>query len=215
MVKAKSPKTARKRAIRRRAPVQERSRQLVDDVLQAAAQVVAEVGFERASTNKIARRAGVSVGSIYQYFPDKDALMGALIDNRTQRLEKMITRRMMSMMGSPFPETAEAILRTFVEFVEAEPRLMRIMLEQLPHMREGQQFNLIEQRVQQVAKTYLMQYAEELQVEDVDAVSFVSMAAMAILGIRIALDLPRNVSRERAIRSTITMLSRYVGATGP
>ena len=62
----------------RRVPMQERARQRVDGILDAAAHVFDEVGYEAATTNAIAARAGVSIGSIYQFFPNKSALLNAL-----------------------------------------------------------------------------------------------------------------------------------------
>lgn len=61
----------------RRRPVQERSRQTVERILAAAAQVFGERGYA-ATTNHVADAAGLSIGSLYQYFPDKDALLVAL-----------------------------------------------------------------------------------------------------------------------------------------
>ncbi|MDB5045022.1 MAG: regulatory protein TetR [Deinococcus sp.] len=62
----------------RKPPQQARSRQLVERLLTAAASVLMEVGYEAATTNRIAERAGVSVGSLYQFFPHKAALLSEL-----------------------------------------------------------------------------------------------------------------------------------------
>lgn len=62
----------------RKAPRQERSKVMVEAILEAAAQIFSELGYARATTNKIAERAGVSVGSLYQYFPNKDSLIASL-----------------------------------------------------------------------------------------------------------------------------------------
>ncbi|MCV0424280.1 MAG: TetR family transcriptional regulator [Roseibium sp.] len=59
----------------RRRPKQLRSRMMVEVTIEAARQVFAEHGFEAATTNQIAARAGISIGSLYQYFPNKDALI--------------------------------------------------------------------------------------------------------------------------------------------
>src|SRR5262245_47637657 len=59
---------------------QERSRATVDVLLAATARVLVKDGYDHASTNKIAEAAGVSIGSLYQYFPSKEALVAAVID---------------------------------------------------------------------------------------------------------------------------------------
>jgi AcrR family transcriptional regulator len=68
----------------RKTPRQARSLATVGIILDAAALVLVEEGYDRATTNRIAERAGVSIGSLYQYFPNRDALLGAL-HSRTNR----------------------------------------------------------------------------------------------------------------------------------
>src|SRR5262245_46904842 len=74
----------------RRKPKQARSQQRVDHLLNVAAQVFEEVGYEAATTNAIAARAGVSIGSLYQFFPNKDAILDALMDRYLDELERVL-----------------------------------------------------------------------------------------------------------------------------
>src|SRR5579883_1388343 len=62
----------------RRQPKQQRSQQRVEKILQAAAAVFTEVGYEAATTHMIAARAATAIGSLYQFFPDKLAIFHAL-----------------------------------------------------------------------------------------------------------------------------------------
>ena len=80
-----SPSTTR--SPRRRMPVQSRSMQTVGRILDAAAHLFGERGY-RATTNQIAEAAGVSIGSLYQYFPDKDALLAALQRRHVDELRR-------------------------------------------------------------------------------------------------------------------------------
>lgn len=70
----------------RKQPVQRRSTVTVDAILEAAARILEQGGFTRYTTNAIAERAGVSVGSLYQYFPNRDALTAALIERESAPL---------------------------------------------------------------------------------------------------------------------------------
>ncbi|MCA3366430.1 MAG: helix-turn-helix transcriptional regulator, partial [Roseomonas sp.] len=63
----------------RKQPIQDRSRETVGAILEAAARILEAEGLEAANTNAIAARAGVSIGSLYQYFPDKVAIFAELI----------------------------------------------------------------------------------------------------------------------------------------
>jgi AcrR family transcriptional regulator len=69
----------------RKQPTQSRSEETVASIVEAAAQVLESDGFEGFNTNAVAARAGVSIGSLYQYFPGKDALTVALIRRETSR----------------------------------------------------------------------------------------------------------------------------------
>jgi AcrR family transcriptional regulator len=69
----------------RKTPSRPRSAETVASIIEAAAQVLETEGFEGFNTNAVARRAGVSIGSLYQYFPGKDALTVALINRETKR----------------------------------------------------------------------------------------------------------------------------------
>jgi AcrR family transcriptional regulator len=73
-----TPRRARLPASPRKRPVQERSRETVRAILEAAARIFEEHGLEGATTDRIAARAGISVGSLYQYYPNKDAILIAL-----------------------------------------------------------------------------------------------------------------------------------------
>jgi len=64
----------------RKEPKQERSRQTYQVILQGAAKIIRKFGVQKFSTNKVAEESGVSIGSLYQYFPSKEAVIAALID---------------------------------------------------------------------------------------------------------------------------------------
>jgi len=68
----------------RKKPRQQRSRATWDAILEAAAQLFGERGYTGTTTNKVAERAGVSIGSLYQYFPNKEALLLALSERHME-----------------------------------------------------------------------------------------------------------------------------------
>ncbi|QOG07401.1 TetR/AcrR family transcriptional regulator [Aureimonas sp. OT7] len=70
----------------RKRPRQTRSQETVATIVEATARILEDAGHHGFSTNAVARRAGVSIGSLYQYFPDKDALIGALVAREGDRL---------------------------------------------------------------------------------------------------------------------------------
>src|SRR5450432_105209 len=74
----------------RKSPVQARSTASVDAILEATVQVLLQVGKERLTTTRLALRAGVSVGTLYQYFPNKSALLQAVLKRHLSRVNEAV-----------------------------------------------------------------------------------------------------------------------------
>jgi AcrR family transcriptional regulator len=132
---ATSPKAkAKARLEPRRPPVQRRSRATVEAILTAAAQVFEERGYAGGTTNRIAEAAGVSIGTLYQYFASKEALVVALLEQHIEDTQ----RRMREWVGHMVAEnhTLQASLEDYVEGMLAvhvrRPRLQHILLEETP-----------------------------------------------------------------------------------
>jgi len=80
---------SRKRAVRTE-PTQRRSTQRLDALLDAAAEIVDEIGFERLTTQMVAERAGASIGTVYRYFPDRVAVVQALRERSIRRYRERV-----------------------------------------------------------------------------------------------------------------------------
>src|SRR4051812_42111676 len=103
------PQTPQPRASRRE-PVQQRSALRVERMLDAAAGLLDEVGHEGLTTSGIAARAGVSVGSLYQFFPDKHAIVAAL----ARRAFERFTARLAPLSTSDWREAIDAVIDHYV-----------------------------------------------------------------------------------------------------
>ena len=106
----------------RRAPKQERGQQRVDRILDAAAEEFARVGYEGATTNTIARRAKTSVGSLYQFFPNKEAILYALTE-RYQRQMREMHERVFGDGGSRLPLAVfyDRLVNAIADFHRSKP----------------------------------------------------------------------------------------------
>ena len=94
----------KKRAPTRRVPTQERSKKRVEAILDAGATIFAEVGFEAATTEAIAERAGTSIGSVYQFFPNKLALFEAVAGRSIER-SRMVVDQLLTTIDKNSPWT--------------------------------------------------------------------------------------------------------------
>jgi AcrR family transcriptional regulator len=105
----------------------------VDAVVEAAAELLVEVGYGRASTNAIARRAGVCVGSLYQYFADKEDIFRTIVRRHRERVLPAVARAFTRMAepDSDLVETALDLLRNMASANAENPRLMAAIEQEL------------------------------------------------------------------------------------
>ncbi len=113
----------------RKQPRQERSRIMVDAILQAAAEVFADFGYAATTTNKIATRAGVSVGSLYQYFPNKDALLHELLKRHHADVDQVLATAL-TRLADPATALEDGMRQLVTDLVtlhRADPALSRAL----------------------------------------------------------------------------------------
>lgn len=117
----------------RRSPTQSRSRATYEAIVEAAAQVFERHGYAAGTTNRIAERAGVSIGTLYQYFEDKDAVLHAVVDQHLDDGAAALAPVMRALAADPEPETALALaLEAMLALHAQRPRLHRLLFEETP-----------------------------------------------------------------------------------
>jgi AcrR family transcriptional regulator len=125
--------TATRRYEPRKTPVQPRAAETRDRILAAAAHVFGEHGYSAGTTNRIAEAAGVSIGSLYQYFPNKDAILVALVRNHVEAGFVAVTGALDELQPG---DAIEARLGWFVDLViaqhQGDPRLHQVLFEEAP-----------------------------------------------------------------------------------
>jgi len=99
----------------RKSPVQARSAASVDAILEATIQVLLEVGKERLTTTKVALRAGVSVGTLYQYFPNKSALLRAALKRHLDEVTNAVELVCKEQHGRTLREMVTALITAFLQ----------------------------------------------------------------------------------------------------
>lgn len=124
-----APATGRTSA--RKKPKQERSAAMVEALIEAAARVFVKEGYAKATTNKIAVAAGVSVGSLYQYFPSKDAIAVELLRRYREGLIEVVSTRLSGVTDESFEEVVRGLLGDLVRAKNIDPALHRVLIEQV------------------------------------------------------------------------------------
>lgn len=115
----------------RKLPTQARANQTVDAIIEAATQILQNDGEERLNTNRIAERAGVSIGSLYQYFADKEAIIEAIARRERNKILDTIVKSL-SEANPPDPESAvREIVRTLIGAFSRRRRARRIIVSMM------------------------------------------------------------------------------------
>ncbi|MES2933982.1 MAG: TetR/AcrR family transcriptional regulator [Pseudomonadota bacterium] len=116
----------------RKSPRQARSKHLVEAILEAATRVFDAQGYAKGNTNCIATLAGVSVGSLYQYFPNKKALITALHDRHIREVGQSISAAFDKYRGQSLDELIEHLVLVMLQAHQKHPRLQQVLHTELP-----------------------------------------------------------------------------------
>ena len=111
----------------RKLPIQARSTASVDAILKATVQVLLRVGKERLTTTLVAARAGVSVGTLYQYFPNKRALLRTALRLHVEEILADVEQICVAQRGHPVEEMAEALAVAFLAVKMRDPKKSRAL----------------------------------------------------------------------------------------
>lgn len=111
----------------RKSPVQARSTASVDAILKATVQVLLRVGKDKLTTTRVAARAGVSVGTLYQYFPNRSALLRAALKLHVEEIHAEVDKVCVAQRGQPVEQMAETLAVAFLAVKMRDPKKSRAL----------------------------------------------------------------------------------------
>src|SRR5690606_4292870 len=152
----------KRRAAPRKTPVQERSRKTVELILNATARVLLREGYESCTTNHIARAAGVSIGSVYQYFPNKESLILAVLERHLERQQEVFAERLVALEQADLETTVRTMIRAMFEVQLLQPKLHRVLLEQVPRIGALKRLHELHSQYEPMVSAWLEAHQEEL-----------------------------------------------------
>lgn len=188
---------------------QERSRATVDALIEATARILVKEGFDKASTNRIARVAGVSVGSLYQYFPGKEALVAALIDRHQQELMQLARDELAGVANQPVEQAVRALVAMAVKAHRIDPKLHRVLAEQIPRVGKLEKVAAFNQENYTLFRAYLENHRDEIRAVDLELAAFVCVTSIEALTHTSVLHHPGMLS-EAAMKALIDEGTRLV-----
>ena len=116
----------------RKQPTADRAAEARQRILDAAAQVFAEHGYVAGTTNRIAEQAGLSIGSLLQYFPNKDAVLRALMEAHVDAGARLLTERWSDGLPGRLDDALRVFVRATIDNHRDNPRLHRVLFEEAP-----------------------------------------------------------------------------------
>ncbi len=196
----------------RKRPRQRRSIETVDAIVEAAARVFAERGYAGGSTNRIALTAGVSIGSLYEYFPNKGSILVAVAERHLGRMIADVERLLERAQAGCEP--LEPLLRRFVlamlEVHERDPALHHVVFAEAPHPPELHECVL--QSEERLAHSWLsiLQQLGDARVRDADTAAHLIVQLTEALTHRFVLHGLHDLSTDVFIEEVVVLLKRYL-----
>ncbi len=181
---------------------------MVERIIRAARAVLVEDGYDALSTNRVAAAAGVSPGSLYQYFPDKTAILDVVVDRYWDEIADRVVASLGDRVGEFGPGAARAVAEALVSALEADRALIRVIYEELPQRRLREKLTSLERRVRELATAVLA--AQPGGRRDAGVRAWIVVMAVENLAARWVLDQP-DIPRDRLLDEMAGLVVRYLG----
>src|SRR5258708_4185852 len=185
-------------------PQQERAARRVDALLEAAGAVIVERGFEAATMTEIAARAGASIGAVYQYFPNKDALVLALRTRYGDEMDARWSALSAASEGMSVPELVDGLFGMMVEFMATHPAYIPLLSVSLNFRRDAAVRNALRGRFAEL----FQRYNPALAGEDAFRIAEVTLQVVKSLSPLYAAAKPKE--RKRLIDEYRVVVSSYL-----
>lgn len=117
----------------RRRPTQSRAHETVDAILGGVIRLLKRGRGSAITTNSIARAAGVSIGSVYQYFPNKQAMFAALHERHIEQVDRVLLLKIRESAGESLEQLVSHLMDGMIELHAADPELAALLDSEVPH----------------------------------------------------------------------------------
>jgi AcrR family transcriptional regulator len=198
----------------RKSASQKRSQVTVETLLDATARVLTREGYDRASTNRIAAVAGVSVGSLYQYFPNKEALVATLVARHNREMLQLLRDALEKVASLDLATAMRELVRATVDAHLVDPALHRIFAEQVPRMGQLAKIEALQRETFLLIRAYLQERRDEISVGDLDSATSICVTTVEALTHEFVIDKPEapEGDRDRFIDEVTRLVVGYLRA---
>jgi AcrR family transcriptional regulator len=194
----------------RKSPTQARSRATVEAILSATARLLVKHGFDRTTTNQVAEAAGVSIGSLYQYFPSKEALVAALMERHQDEMRALVLGELDRARALPVAGAVRSMIELMMRAHAVDPDLHRVLMEQVPRTGRLRKRHDFERVVLAVIIAFLAERRAELAVTDLELSASIVVASVEAITHGVVLYQPERLHDQRLIDELTRMVVGYL-----
>jgi AcrR family transcriptional regulator len=194
----------------RKAPRQSRSAVTVTAILDATARILVERGYAATSTNAVAERAGVSVGSLYQYFPNTDALIAALHTRHIEQMRVVIERSFDKAMHGSLEEALGELIEGAVEAHRVEADLHLVLQHQLAGLDVVVAHDSFDMVLEDRVFELLRRHRDRIKVPDLRLAAYMLIHSTHALIHAIVVQRPKGVSLKQASAELLRLTCAYL-----
>ncbi|WKE67770.1 TetR/AcrR family transcriptional regulator [Streptomyces sp. WP-1] len=191
----------------RKEPRQERSRRMVERIVTAGRSVLARDGYARFVTTRVANEAGISPGSLYQYFRDKDELLTVLMERYWAETGDRVAAALADRLNDPPDRLIRNAVEALLFALEHDSQLLRVVVEEVPPRYSEAHLHALRRRVQDLGSAYLAGRAPGERSGTTR--SWVIVSAMEALSVRWILERPA-IRREELIDELTLLATNYM-----
>jgi AcrR family transcriptional regulator len=185
----------------RKQPLQERSRETVAVILEAAARILEECGIEGYNTNAVAERGGVSVGSVYQYFPNKDALTLALIARFEDEILGAAQTAVAASDGKDLKTSLKLLIIGLLKAHEGRAQLNRILETEENRLRAASSGPAASLDLRKLLGSLLARHAHELGPVDAAVIDDLIVITRAMVDDALQKEISQTAASRRILRA--------------
>lgn len=200
----------------RKSPRQSRSRATVEAILEATARILVEQGYEALTTNHVALRAGVSVGSLYQYFPNKQSLVRALLDRHLAEAVAMRPATLAPDAPTPLRERVGIAVRWYLAAHAADPALHRVLTERVAEIYGSEAVGELERALHRTLREVLERHADEVRPANLEIAAFFLAQCLESLTHGAVVHHPELLDQPELAAEMTALITGYLcGSQGP
>ncbi len=204
-------KARRSTTIVRKEPRQARAQATVGAILEATVQILDREGLDSATMARIAEVAGVSVGSIYQYYSHRDAILNALQDREFSRAIALIQETLADGNLDQTPQqTVTAVVRGLAGLYRACPGLHRVLTMEGLRVAKADRVHAFDLRIIEIVRHFLTATTAPMRPKNVEAAAFVVVQAVRATMLSCLLERPPGVDEETLIQEVVDLVLCYL-----